>query len=229
MKMPNGHELSMEENDQGMLKSTLELLYFKAIHWSPTILVENEPRCACNDGYSGGYMWDFGSRTFFGGCMSDHPCPAGQTGAHPASWITPPWKLKRGIQSNRSKPREVGECRPASCPAHASLDSSTGQCKCSRNFPGTLRWNLTAEVYEGRCKAKFPCPGNAVHREFPISTTRSRLGCACKDGFLGSWGAKGHSRPLAAIVPNAPTAHLGSRAILASAMKGSKVWAGLAQ
>lgn len=168
----------------------------KAIHWTPTILVENEPRCACDGGYSGGYMWDYGSRSFSGGCVADHPCPAGQTGAHPASWVTPPWKLKHGIHSSRVKPRQVGDCRPARCPPHASLDPSTGQCKCSRNFPGALRWNLTAEVYKGRCKAKFPCPGNAVHREIPITTTRSRLGCACKDGFLGSWGAKGKSRPI---------------------------------
>lgn len=132
-------------------------------------------------------MWDYGPAKFAGGCLPVHPCPAGQSGASPATWVKPPWKRQGGVFSSRLHPKQVGECRPAPCPAHAEHDPSIGRCRCSHNFPGALQWNLTAEAYEGRCKAKFRCPENAVHRELPISTTRYRLGCACKDGFRGTW------------------------------------------
>lgn len=187
VSLPDGHELEMEENAPGMLHSTLEFLYLKSIHWTPVIKVENEPRCECDAGYVGGYMWDYGPAKFAGGCLPVHPCPAGQSGASPATWIKPPWKREEGVFSSRLHPKHVGACRPAPCPAHAELDPSIGRCRCGHNFPGILQWNLTAEAYDGRCKAKFRCPANAVHRELPVSTTRYRLGCVCKDGFRGTW------------------------------------------
>lgn len=130
--------------------------------------------------------------------MQEHPCPVGQRGAHPASWVTPPWKLEDTARSStRMSPKQVGACHPAPCPSHAKYNVSSGLCMCFGDYGGTLQWNVTTESYQGRCTPTWSCPQNSVHRLLPISTVRYRLGCVCKDGYYGgrtTWGPGGRSR-----------------------------------
>merc|ERR1719265_296710 len=108
--------MTMEEDTPTeIFSSAAEVFVLKSMGWKPQIVVEREPRCGCDDGYSGGYMWDFGSRRYMGGCMNQHPCPAGQRGAHPADWIVKPWNLRHGLHSPRATPRYNGSCHPAPC------------------------------------------------------------------------------------------------------------------
>jgi len=194
-----GHEVTMEANSSSEIFHTAaEMLMLNSQGQKTKVTPVREPRCACDDGYVGGYIWDYGSRQWAGGCMQEHPCPVGQRGAHPASWVTPPWKLKHSAQdSSRISPKQDGACHPASCPSHAKYDISSGLCMCFGDYGGTLQWNITAESYQGRCTPSWSCPQNSVHRLLPISTVRYRLGCVCKDGYYGgrtTWGPGGHSR-----------------------------------
>merc|ERR1712224_1186966 len=130
-------------------------------------------------------MWDYTTRKFRGGCLPQHPCPAGQRGSHPASWVDKPWRLKKGLNSSRLQPKLVGACEFAPCPAHSIVNASSGLCECSGSYIGVLRWNMSTEAYEGQCKPTFDCPAHATHRVVPISTTQHRLGCVCIDGYRG--------------------------------------------
>lgn len=148
-------------------------------------------------------MWKYETHAFEGGCMQEHPCPAGQRGSHPAPWVTRPWKLRHGLKSKKAYPKEVGACKLAPCPAHAYFNLSTSLCTCGGDYHGALEWNLTAEAYDGRCIPNWRCPRKAVHRLLPKwrvpaskggSTMNYQLGCACKDGYRGghtTWGSNG--------------------------------------
>ena len=57
-------------------------------------------RCECNDGYVGGYMWDYGLRNFVGGCVAERPCPAGKLGAYPSKNVRRPWSLSVSVIVN---------------------------------------------------------------------------------------------------------------------------------
>ncbi|CAE7193408.1 unnamed protein product [Symbiodinium natans] len=143
------------------------------------------PQCHCHAGKVGGFLWHPNINRYSGQCIDENPCAPGHAGARMVGFASP----------DAEKVRMLGKCERVACPQHADIDE-TGLCHCQPPYNGTrITWNATLLTYSGECSPDFHCPPHAVYQTVDLTIIKTRLACACRDGYAGghmSWDAWGN-------------------------------------